>query len=368
MLPFDVFRKGMVVNQSGIIRFFNTIHNEEVGNVDVGHEMRYGAASPNGRFAYVAGTTGGTQQTRVSKIDFRTLAITGSLDFVANGPIGELEISPDGRMLVVGSPTVPTLYFIDPQTMTLVDTVTFPGSNLVTPEVTFDSNSQYAYATAQGGIVTIDPSTRQVLHSSPLPLGAVYTDIETLDNVPNLVFATWSLSFDVHQSLAPGSAPLVGFPFSRDLAMFTFTAEHFVAYGGSGATAGLHMRHINSATTVDIPSTSTIVQSLRFNPIRLEVWAVQPGSTFSNLRYSVFDLVNLNERGAIPGVPVPPFSPAGTGIPALSQDGAFFYHPVPTSDKLVVIDTELLTQTSFTSSGTPIVVVMQGDVSTREAY
>ena len=82
----------------------------------------------------------------------------------------------------------------------------------------------------------------------------------------------------------------------------------------------------------------------------------------------MFDLVNLNERGAIPGVPVPPFSPAGTGVPALSQDGAFFYHPVPTADKLVVIDTELLTQTSFTSSGTPIVVVMQGDISTREAY
>ena len=105
---------------------------------------------------------------------------------------------------------------------------------------------------------------------------------------------------------------------------------------------------------------------LRYNPVRNELWATCVGAFgyCAPFVIDVFDLNTFTRRATIPGI-------AGSSIlsrhPALSADSRFYYQPLGSLNKILVINAATLAVVKQITVGTnPRRVYIQGDTGPHE--
>lgn len=365
---------------SNDVSIIDTDTQTEVARVPTGPDPAYAAASPDGQFAYVGESGFGTAPIVIDRINLTTLAVEDTLSIPDSSFLAELEVSPDGRWLVVAEAFMGTTYVIDAANWTVTATLVLcpicdgqVNAIQSEPNVVFSADSSIVYAATQVNelLTRIDLASGTILDTRPAQhtFGGPYGDIERAPG-EQIVLSDANSSGSVRVFDIPGgtfhdlSLRQANIP---DIALVPSGTSTLVA-SGSILTGGdrdfLSVEDVQGGHERTI-SSSEILRYLRYNPLNDEVWTVCMGAgTCSPFGVEVFDMSKLKRTDTIPGV-------SGANAigrqPAFSPDDRFFYQPMGLLDAVLVIDTATKQVVTQIPVGTnPSVVVAQGDVGPQE--
>jgi len=388
LLPFaapvqaQTFNLAVVPNlDSANVSILDTSANVEVARIPTGPRPFYVAMSPDGQFAYVGEDGLGTPHMAVDRINLNTLVVEAQLTFNESSSMAELEISPDGRWLAVSEIQQGTTYIVDTQNWTVAHTVVLcpicdgeTEALFSPPNFSFsaDSRTLYAGTNVNDLLTAVDLATGAVVETRPAQnsFGSPYSDIET--GADGKVFlAHPDSSGTVRRFDMAGSG-------SSDLSLSQTDISDFALIPRPGTTllaAGsivydsnadyLSVLDLSTRKPKKIPSSESL-RYLRYNPVRNELWATCVGAFgfCAPFVIDVFDLNTLTRRATIPGV-------SGASVvsrhPALSANFQFYYQPLGSLDKILVIDAATLAIVKQIPVGTnPRAVYIQGDTAPHE--
>lgn len=378
----QTFNLAVVPNlDSANVSVLNTSTNVEVARIPTGPRPFYAAMSPDGQFAYVGEDGWGTPRMAVNRINLNTLAVEARLTFNESSYMVELEISPDGRWLAVGEIQKATTFIVDLQNWTVAHTVVLcPICNGQTaalfsaPNFSFsaDSRTLYAATSVNDLLTVVDLATGTVVETRPAQnsFGSAYTDIETGAN-ENVFVAHPDSSGTVRRFDIPGvsdSNVALSQPSISDFALISRPGTTLLAAGAIVYDPNPdHLSVLDLGTSIlqQIPSSESL-RYLRYNPVRNELWATCVGAFgyCAPFVIDVFDLNTFTRRATIPGI-------AGSSIlsrhPALSADSRFYYQPLGSLNKILVINAATLAVVKQIPVGTnPRRVYIQGDTAPHE--
>lgn len=399
-LPFHL---ALVVDYgSREISVIDTRTNTEIKRVSVastlGPPPKFVAMRGDGQYAYITSRTSsyGGQQT-ILKFDMNTLSVVSTITFTPSSSkyysVEDFELSPDDRWLLLADIYRSTLYIFDTTTDTLVQTLTFctscsPGFNIPGPiTLAFSPDGKSAYVgwgPASSGIHehtldVVDLSTQTIVRMASFtdatpPVSLVVSE----DNQhlyanyaycnPRCFIREFSLpSLNRVRDILLPSQPYMPFWDLKLVSGDTRLVTSDIAAGNPPER--LEVVDLASGGTVPMPSSET-GRYFVYNKAREELWSVcldilSYSITCNEGRIDVFDATTLTHLLAID----PPTRMSEIGLPALSQDGRYYYMPsdnLYVGDNLIVIDAATHAYVKDIPVGAlPVGVYMQGDNSIK---
>jgi WD40 repeat protein len=352
------------------------------------------AMSGNGKYAYISTGSGVlTGGVRIYLINLNTLTLDSSKtidipDFPTDEMgIGDLEISPDDKILIAGKITKGAIFFIDTQTNTIVNQVEL-GSN---SSIAFSPDSKYAFIDnpLMNLIHVFDLETFQQVNTfqAYIPSGTSFANqvnltvgLDLNGNNPALYSITGGFCFDglcsvrkidylnnLVEDIAQqpgGSGTGIGY-----IELVTLS-NGYIAVGNSWA--GLSDQDVVTVINtqlneiINIPS-SEYARYLTYDPKRNELWSTcriggLPGANCGSGLIDVFDLTS--------NIKIDTISTSTTlgGHNPMSQDGKYYFFTDRFNDRIGYIDVNTHEVNHINLGDNPLGVFMQGDNGIKNNY
>lgn len=339
----------------------------EVARIPVGTRPNQVAMSGDGQYAYVGLDSNGSAPLEVKKIDLGTLAVVDSASIPSQSHMSELEVSPDGKWLVVAEYAQATVHLVDTATMGVVWTQVlcvecdgFGGPLFAGVTSHFTGDSQHLYVGVRQrqefNVLHVPTGTLRGVLEGQAGGSAAYADLALLPGFDERPFLPGS-SINVRVYNVPNGT-FHDLPVGNSLADLEMAPEVLMVGASSivldGAPDFVQVIDLQAASIMSIPTAAETFRNLRYSALTNEFWCKDGG-------YSVVDLTAGN------GV----LFPAGAtffGTRAdLTADGATYCFPETAEDQVLLVDVATRTPLGEVNVGTnPRGVYAQGDSSPTE--